>query len=116
MSGIHVLVVDDDPAVGKVVSGLLRRAGYSVSSAGTAEEALRIAREGRVDLLVSDVVLGRVDGLEVEEQVRTLQPGLKTIFMSGYARPRYGSGSDDPVLVKPFEPEDLLSRVSALVG
>jgi two-component system, cell cycle sensor histidine kinase and response regulator CckA len=116
VSGIHILVVDDDPAVGYYVSEVLRGAGYKVSAAADLEQAEAVAKASKVDLLVSDVVLGAVDGLDVEEALRGIQPGVKTLFMSGYARPRYGTASADPVLVKPFAAAELLERVGALVG
>jgi DNA-binding response OmpR family regulator len=116
VSGIHVLVVDDDPAVGYYVSEVLRAAGYKVSSAADLEQAEAVAKASKVDLLVSDVVLGAVDGLDIEEALRGIQPEVKTLFMSGYARPRYGTASADPILVKPFAAADLLERVGALVG
>jgi len=116
VSAIHVLVVDDDPTVGYYVSEVLRAAGYQVSSAADLEQAQAVANGSKVDLLVSDIVLGAVDGLDVEEAVRGIQPDVKTLFMSGYARPRYGTASADPVLVKPFEAAELLERVGALVG
>ncbi len=116
MSAIHVLVVDDDPAVEYYVSEVLRAAGYAVSAASNLEQAEAVANGSKVDLLLSDVVLGVVDGLDVEEAVRRIQPAVKTLFMSGYARPRYGTASEDPVLVKPFASAELLERVDALVG
>lgn len=112
----HILVVDDDPAINVYVSSVLRAAGYDVSSATDVERATDVALAARVDVLVSDVVLGRVDGLDVEERIRSLQPEVKTLFMSGYARPRYRTGAEDPVLVKPFEASELLERVGALVA
>jgi CheY-like chemotaxis protein len=64
---------------------------------------------------LADVVLGRIDGLDVEERVRGLQPDVRTLFMSGYARPPYRADVEDPVPVKPVEPVELLERVGALV-
>jgi DNA-binding response OmpR family regulator len=116
VSAIHVLVVDDDPAVGYYVAEVLRGAGYEVSAVADLEQAEAVANGGKVDLLLSDVVLGAVDGLGIEEAVREIQPEVKTLFMSGYARPRYGTASADPVLVKPFTAAELLERVDALVG
>ena len=115
MNRIHVLVVDDDPAVSAYVCAVLRRAGYEVSAASDLEHAANLAADRPLDVLLSDVVLGRVDGLDVDEAVRRVRPAVKTLFMSAYARPRYGSGADDPVLVKPFEPDELLERIRLLV-
>jgi two-component system, OmpR family, response regulator ResD len=114
VEALRILVVDDDPAVGGYVCAVLRQAGHDVHSAADLARALEVAGETRLDLLVSDVVLGPVDGLDVEEAVRVVQPSVKTIFMSGYARPRFKTGSEDPVLSKPFAPRDLLERVDDL--
>jgi DNA-binding response OmpR family regulator len=116
VTAIHVLVVDDDPAVAYYVSQVLRGAGYEVSEAADLDQATAVANGSKVDLLLSDIVLGAVDGLDVEEAVRGIQPTVKTLFMSGYARPRYGTATADPVLVKPFAASELLERVDALVG
>jgi DNA-binding response OmpR family regulator len=116
VSAIHVLVVDDDPAVGYYVCQVLRGAGYEVSEAAGLDQATVVANGSKVHLLLSDVVLGAVDGLDIEEAVRGIQPAVKTLFMSGYARPRYGTATQDPVLVKPFAAAELLERVDALVG
>ncbi|MEP6811897.1 MAG: response regulator [Actinomycetota bacterium] len=116
MTAIHVLVVDDDLTVGYYVSQVLRSAGYEVSEAADLDQATVVANGSKIDLLLSDVVLGAVDGLDVEEAVRVIQPAVKTLFMSGYARPRYGTATEDPVLVKPFAAAELLERVDALVG
>jgi len=111
----RILVVDDDPVVADFVCAVLQRAGYAVSSAGDLERATDVAAAEPLDLLLSDVVLGRVDGLDVEEAVRSIRPDVKTLFMSGYARPRYRTGAEDPVLVKPFEAHELLERVGGLL-
>jgi DNA-binding response OmpR family regulator len=116
VTAIHVLVVDDDPAVGYYVGQVLRGAGYEVSEAADLEQATVVAKGSKIDLLLADVVLGAGDGLDVEEAVRGIQPAIKTLFMSGYARPRYGTATGDPVLVKPFAAAELLERVDALVG
>ncbi|HZR95762.1 MAG TPA: response regulator [Gaiellaceae bacterium] len=111
-----VLVVDDDPAVSAYVAAILERAGYEVHAAPDLVGARHVALSRPVDVLLSDVVLGSVDGLDVEEAVRVLQPQVRTLFMSGYARPRYRTGAEDPVLVKPFAAGELLERVHALVA
>jgi DNA-binding response OmpR family regulator len=111
-----ILVVDDDPAVSVYIRSILERAGYLVFAATDLAGAADVARSETLDLLLSDVVLGAADGLDVEEAVRSLQPLVKTLFMSGYAKPRYRTGAEDPVLVKPFAPEDLLERVGAALA
>ena len=81
-----VLVVDDDAAVLQVVSKVLRRAGYRVLEAGGGPEALRVveAEGGRIDLLLTDVVMPGMGGREVSEAVSGRCPGVKVLFMSAY--------------------------------
>ncbi|MDX6485432.1 MAG: two-component system, cell cycle sensor histidine kinase and response regulator CckA [Gaiellaceae bacterium] len=112
----RILVVEDDPAVGLFVASVLTRAGYEVCRASGLLEARVLAADRPLDLLLTDVVLGSVDGLDVEEAVRALQPHVKSLFMSGYAKPRYRVGSEDPVLAKPFEAAELIERVEAILG
>ncbi len=116
MTEQRILVVDDDPAVSLYTRTVLERAGYTVFAAGDLAGAAEVARSETLDLLVSDVVLGADDGLDVEEAVRAMHPAVKTLFMSGYAKPRYRTGVEDPVLVKPFTSDDLLERVVALLA
>jgi DNA-binding response OmpR family regulator len=116
MSAISILVVDDDATLGRFVCTALRRAGYDVHSASGIERATEIAAERPLDLLLADVVLGTVDGLDVEEAVRRIRPRVKTLFMSGYARPRYKTGAEDPVLAKPFGADELLERVESVLA
>jgi two-component system response regulator MprA len=112
----RILVVDDDPAVGLYVESVLKKAGYEVSVAADLSGAKEAAARSPLDVIVSDVVLGPVDGLDIDEAIKALQPNVKTLFMSGYARPRYGNGCDDPILVKPFEAAELLERVEAALA
>jgi two-component system, OmpR family, response regulator ResD len=116
VSASRILVVDDDPAVAAYVTTILERAGYEVYAAPDLAGAREVAVAQPIDVLVSDVVLGAVDGLDVEEAIRALRPTVRTLFMSGYGRPRYRTGAEDPVLAKPFAPSDLLDRVEAIVA
>jgi two-component system, cell cycle sensor histidine kinase and response regulator CckA len=116
VSALSILVVDDDPTVNLYTCTVLERAGHRVYAAADLAGAAAVAAATTLDVLVSDVVLGRVDGLDVDEAVRALQPTIRTLFISGYARPRFRTGVEDPVLPKPFAAEDLLERVGALLA
>jgi two-component system, cell cycle sensor histidine kinase and response regulator CckA len=106
-----VLVVDDDAVVARLTAEILRSAGYDVHTANDPTAALELAHEHEVDVVVTDVVLGRTDGLDLVESLREIRPAAKTIFMSGYgAYARAAPG--DPVLAKPFTPDELRSRVA----
>jgi DNA-binding response OmpR family regulator len=111
----HVLVVDDDPTVRSFVKAALDGSGFRVSIARNLEEAIATASADDVAVLVSDLVIGDCDGLDVDEAVRALRPTVKTLYISGYASSRYGIDPDDPVLAKPFGPQELVDRVRALI-
>lgn len=78
--GETILLVDDDSMVREVIAGLLEGNGYSVIACESPLEAMAIARERRIDLLLTDVVMRHMSGGQLAEQM----PGLKVVFMSGY--------------------------------
>jgi two-component system cell cycle sensor histidine kinase/response regulator CckA len=112
----RILVVEDDAAVGTLVLEVLSAAGYQTDVTTSLAAAVAAAREHRYDLVISDLVLGQEDGQDVVEAVQKLQPQVKSLFMSGYARPRYGATSNDPVLATPFTGSELLDRVRRMLG
>jgi two-component system response regulator MprA len=113
-----ILVVDDDPSIRSVVSRGLRFEGYDVQIAGDGLEALRIAREMPLQMVVLDVMLPNLDGLEV---CRRLRRGGNTPIIMLTARDAVpdriaglDSGADD-YLIKPFDFDELLARIRALL-
>jgi two-component system alkaline phosphatase synthesis response regulator PhoP len=113
-----ILVVDDEASVRKLVSSYLEREGYQVLEAADGAEALSIARREHPDLLVLDLMLPEVDGLEV---CRTLQAESDVFVLMLTARTEetdklvgLGMGADD-YLTKPFSPRELVARVKAIL-
>ncbi len=112
-----VLVVEDDAAVRRLVHRVLEPAGYTVLSAPSGPEALRLHERhgGPLDLLLTDVVLPSMDGVAVAERFRALHPGLRILFMSGYpAHAPTDLGVFRPDLAflhKPFTAAGLLRKV-----
>ena len=112
-----ILVVEDDPLVREVTARSLRAGGYRVLSARDGEEALAIATNegGRVDLLVSDVIMPGGHGPEVAENLRHRQSDLRVLYVSGYTQDAIAErGVLSPgieLLQKPFTPSTLLERV-----
>ena len=80
-----VLIVEDEPGVLKLTRSMLEPLGYTVLTSRSPNEAVRIAceQQGKVDLLVTDVVMPEMNGHELAATLRTLHPGLKCLFMSG---------------------------------
>ena len=117
-----VLVVEDEPAVRSVALRALRGAGFTVCVAADGDEALRLLGEARgpaVDLVVTDVVMPRLGGLELAARLRERRPGLPVLFVSGYtehAADLQGRLDERTTfLSKPFTPQDLLRAVRQLL-
>jgi PAS domain S-box-containing protein len=112
-----VLLVDDDAAVRTFVRTVLSGAGYRVMDAADGAQALHLAAEcgGALDLLVTDVVMPRMGGRALADEVASRWPGLPTLFMSGYTDDALADhGVLDPavmLLEKPFSREALLDHV-----
>jgi PAS domain S-box-containing protein len=85
--GETVLIVEDEPAMREVTRRILSRSGYHVIAAASGHEAIEIAAShtGDIDVLLTDVVMPRMLGKEAAERIRGLRPGVKVLFMSGYA-------------------------------
>ena len=118
MAGERVLVVDDEPTVREVVQQYLEREGYRVQVAGDGRAALAAVAAGAPDLIVLDLMLPGVDGLDVCRQVRAA--GATPIIMltaKGHEADRVVGlelGADDYV-VKPFSPRELVARVRSVL-
>ncbi len=115
-----VLVVDDEPTIVEIVGRYMERAGYETYSAADGPEALRQAAEHRPDLVVLDVMLPGIDGIEVMRQLHE-RPGPRTAVILLTARAEESDrlvglrhGADDYV-VKPFSPAELVARVDAVL-
>jgi len=111
-------VVDDEPTISEVVSRYLERAGYATRVAGDGHEALRLAGEERPDLVVLDLMLPGVDGLEVLRRLRE-DDRVSVILLTAKGEPTdrvvgLRLGADDYV-IKPFSPAELVARVDAVL-
>ena len=116
--GVRVLVVDDERVVSEVVEQYLRREGFDVALASDGGEALRLAQEWAPDLVVLDLMLPVVDGLEVCRQLRQeSQVPIIMLTARGEETDRVVGlelGADDYV-VKPFSPRELVARVKTVL-
>jgi CheY-like chemotaxis protein len=119
--GETILVVDDEPTIRMLASEVLTDLGYFVIEAGDGAEAMKIVTSpARIDLLITDVGLpGGMNGRQVAEAVRVERPGLKVLFITGYAENAVLShGHLDVgmhVLTKPFALQSLADRVKTLI-
>lgn len=118
MSDARILVVEDEPSIREVLSLYLRRAGYQVTVVGDGREALTALSSQMPELVVLDLMLPEVDGLEITRWLR--ERGDTPIIMLTARREEQDRiaglemGADDYV-VKPFSPQELVSRVRAVL-
>jgi DNA-binding response OmpR family regulator len=116
---MHILIAEDDIPVAKFISSGLEAEHYNVRLVPGGNEVRRMLEDGPCDLLVLDLNLPGVNGLDVLRQVRTQKPHLPILILTGNARveDRVGGldlGADD-YMTKPFAFSELLARVRALM-
>ena len=114
--GESVLVVEDEPALCEMVVTALKASGYSVISAGSGEEALRVHAAARhVDLVLTDLVMPGMSGGDLVTRLRAIDPTMRVILMTGYsdmlAQPQCLTETAAPLLEKPFALPALLREV-----
>jgi PAS domain S-box-containing protein len=112
-----ILVVEDDPDVLDFIGGTLHRCGYTVLEANSPDEAVALARAhgDRIRLLLTDVILPRISGIELADDLRCRQPGLKVVFMTGYADRAFGADQivepEIHLLQKPLDPQTIAVKL-----
>jgi two-component system cell cycle sensor histidine kinase/response regulator CckA len=114
-----VLVVEDEPALGRIVARILSQGGYRVLSATSGQEALDLDRDHGCDLLLTDVIMPGMSGPRLAELLGARHPGLPVLFMSGYSNGLLGTthvlDPDIAFIEKPFTADDLLRRISTVL-
>ena len=116
---VKILVAEDDRDLNRIVSAALRAAGYEVCSVGDGVSALEKLEGERFDMLLSDIMMPRMDGYELAESVRLTDKEMPIIFMTAKEDKAsklagYGVGIDDYV-TKPFDMDLLLVKISAIL-
>jgi len=112
-----VLLVEDEETLRNLGAMVLETYGYKVVTAADGQEALRLAhrRQGKLDLLLTDVVMPGINGFELAAMLRNSQPGLKVLFLSGYTEEdilsRGISNDGSAFLNKPFSPASLVAKI-----
>jgi len=117
-----ILVVEDQVDVRQYAVAALKAYGYRVTEAASASEALTIyEREGtQIDLILTDVVMPHMSGWELVERLSERRPGIKALFMSGYAgnvnAPQRMLDENTKLIEKPFSPEELAGKIRQVLG
>ncbi len=112
-----ILIVDDDDYCRKMVYEILSTQGYHLLMASHGEEALKICEQKKIDLLFTDVVMPKLDGVSLAEKLQKFMPELKVIFTSGYSvdRARQRMGSDIHFIEKPYQTIELIQKVDQVL-
>lgn len=115
-----ILVVEDQAEVRDYAVEALKAYGYHVLPAKTADEALQLFEQERVDLVLTDVVMPDISGQEVADRLEKLQPGIKVLFMSGYTDKIIAHqgvlNEGIHFIEKPFGPDELARKVREVLG
>ena len=117
-----ILLTEDDHDVRHMLAVLLRSAGYTVLTAENPDQAVDVAGgfEGRIDLLLTDVVMPRGTGRDLAHRIATLRPETRVLYISGY--PEYGTNSGSvlergvPFLAKPFTRDVLIQKINEMLA
>ena len=114
-----VLVADDERVIADTLVMILNQSGFDAHAAYSGEGALELAQAIGPDMLISDVIMADLNGIEAAIRIRELLPGIKVLLFSGQAatadllEKARAQGYEFEILAKPVHPQDLLSRLRA---
>lgn len=115
----NILLAEDDDSMRDFLAKALQRAGHQVRAVGDGLAALSAVGEESVDLLLADVVMPGLDGIELARRAAKEQPGIKVMFITGFAAVALKACEEAPrgarVLSKPFHLRELVSQVDAML-
>ncbi len=115
-----ILLVDDELALLNVSKQILAQQGYNVKTAENGKEALTLLASEHVDMMVSDVIMPKMDGYELASIVYEKYPNIKILLASGYTKNRQliekNENMNFPLLRKPYNPSDLLQQIRTLLN
>jgi CheY-like chemotaxis protein len=117
MAKPKVLVVDDEHVIADTLAIILNQAGFDASAVYTGNDAVAQARAQRPDLIISDVIMPDMNGIEAAIHIRGFLPGCKILLFSGQAATAdllenaRARGHEFEILAKPVHPQDLLAKI-----
>jgi CheY-like chemotaxis protein len=112
-----VLVADDERVIADTLAMILNKSGFEARAAYSGEQALEMAPVFEPDMLISDVIMADLNGINTAIQIRTLLPRIKILLFSGQAatadllEKARAQGYEFEILAKPVHPQDLLSKL-----
>ncbi len=112
-----VLVVDDERVIADTLAMILNQSGFDARAVYSGEKALEFAPSFEPDMLISDVIMADLNGIDAAIRIRSLLPGIKILLFSGQAatadllEKARARGYEFEILAKPVHPQDLLSKL-----
>jgi two-component system cell cycle response regulator CpdR len=114
---IRILLAEDDDSMRTYIQRALENAGYGVSAVGNGTEALPLLETEIFDLLLSDIVMPEMDGIELAQRCNEISPSTKVMFITGFAAVTLRANREAPhakMLSKPFHLKDLVLEVERM--
>lgn len=116
----RIVLAEDDSSMREFLALALERAGHSVSAHADGLDALNTLRNaGPHDLLLADIVMPGMDGIELSQKAGDCQPGIKVMFITGFAAVAMGNQPEDSqahILSKPFHLKDLVDQIEDVLA
>lgn len=114
---VKILLAEDDASMREYLARALQRVGYEVKAVGCGTQAMPLLEAEQFDLLLTDIVMPEMDGIELAQKAGALDPSIKVMFITGFAAVALQSGRTAPdakMLSKPFHLKDLVAEVDRL--
>ena len=116
----RILLAEDDESMRRFLAVALEKAGHDVTSFGQGDEALAALKTFRFDLLLTDIVMPVMDGIELARHAAQIDPELKIMFITGFAAVALNPSNQAPaaakILSKPFHLRDLVNEVQRMIA
>src|ERR1700733_7174539 len=119
---LKIIVIDDEPVIAETVVEILNHEGFEATAASSGTSAIELARTVRPDVVLSDVIMPALNGVETGIRIREIVPNCKIILFSGQAatvdliEKAHRQGHRFEILAKPIKPEQLVSVIRASAG
>jgi CheY-like chemotaxis protein len=112
-----VLVADDERVIADTLAMILNQSGFDARAVYSSEKALEVVPTFKPDMLISDVIMGELNGIDAAIQIKAILPNIKILLFSGQAatadllEKARAQGYEFEILAKPVHPQDLLTRL-----
>jgi two-component system cell cycle response regulator CpdR len=116
----QILLVEDDESLRKFLAAALLRAGHAVTDFGDGEDAHRCLKDAHFDILLTDIVMPGMDGIELAKRASEMDGAMKIMFITGFAavalHPASGAPKQAKVLSKPFHLREIVQEVERMMA